>query len=48
MVHCQGGYSIVALGKNKYGKGFGKWSNPYNGAKEKKNKDVKAECDEEE
>lgn len=47
-VHCQGGYSIVALGKNKYGKGFGKWSNPYNGAKENKNKDVKAECEGEE
>ena len=48
MVHCQGGYSIVALGKNKYEKGFTKWSNPFNGEKEKKNKDVKAECEGEE
>jgi hypothetical protein len=49
MVHCQGGYSIVALGKNKHEKGFTKWSNPYNGAKEKKkNKHVKAECEGEE
>jgi hypothetical protein len=47
MVHCQGGYIIVPVGKTNGGKLMAKWGNPLQGRKGEE-QDVNEECKEDE